>query len=1070
MAHEAEPASRKELEIATKRRLDQIASEFEEDWSDESVANMERYLSQVDEGFRGELLEHLVEVDVELRHKQKLPLNPSNYQSLGKEAVEQAKRVVAELQEDSQVGSGGDSAGKQSSPDPASLPNAFGIKEIGPYKLLQQLGEGGMGEVWMAEQTKPVRRRVAIKVIRSDIGSREAIARFEAERQALAMMDHANIAKVLDAGTTVHGRPYVVMELVMGVPITDYCDQNKLGIRERLQLFVSVCKAIQHAHQKGIIHRDIKPSNVLVTLYEGKPVAKVIDFGLAKALEGSTKLTDRTMFTEFGKVVGTLQYMSPEQAEMNALDVDTRTDVYSLGIVLYELLVGSTPLDKKSVTEKPLLETLGLIREKEAMRPSTRLGSAAEDWISGVSEQRKIAPTKLQNILRGELDWVVMKALEKDRTRRYETANDLGADISAFLNDEPVQARPPSTTYRMLKTIRKHRSLFVTTTVVMIAVIVTASVSIWSAINADRLGRQLKIQNENLTRTVDELRLSNAREIQAKEEALAAEKIAAAEKLTAEGILGFFEKDLLRSVNPWDAYKSAKQQDLLTLPVYEVLNTAARKFSVENFPQSTLTPSAYIGIMVAIADVYEGLGDLESAEKHALGAFQIARQVFGEEHPKAAETLVNLAFVYLANSESEKATTCIIRAYELAEKAMFADERTSGNKVPQSTDPQSTVPQSTDTPSPSKHAPHQRLIVKTIFDTIKQRLDYGHNSLPVWEKRSIGIANTIKLTAIALRYPRLLRRMQERFGEDDEYVGYARMIQGIALHALGQVSRAKEIYESVFRFVEQKVNSGEMPNDDIAVLGIRQLLAETYGQLEIEPLKQVEYSVQVVELMERRYGKTHPGTILAKGFCASKMVANGQSEPAVPLLQAVLQTTELHLGATHRDTVQATVQLGYALREAGKPKEALKVIEDRFHQFSNDDPESKLLLKLVPNYYALAQHSLKPDPSAAVQILQRCLEVESKHSPDHWSTFDTQSLLGEAQQLAGDLTNAKTNLEAGFQGLQQRFEKIPRKNRKGFFLESIRRLIRLARIQKDQSAETKWKAILGEAESEFKDR
>ena len=338
-------------------------------------------------------------------------------------------------------------------------------KQIGPYKLLQQIGEGGMGTVWMAEQERPVRRRVALKLVRGEFGSKETIARFEAERQALAMMDHQNIAKVLDAGTTDSGSPYFVMELVKGIPITQYCDDNKLSIPERLELLIPVCRAVQHAHQKGIIHRDLKPSNVLVTLYDGNPVPKVIDFGLAKALEQQTKLTDKTMFTEFGQVVGTVQYMSPEQAEMNALDVDTRTDIYSLGVMLYELLTGSTPLDKETIRQNALLKVLQMIRETEPPRPSARLSSSG-DAITGISQQRKIAPAKLQQILRGELDWVVMKALEKDRTRRYETASSFAEDIQHYLDGEAVEARPPSTGYRLRKTIRKHRAaLFTTATI-----------------------------------------------------------------------------------------------------------------------------------------------------------------------------------------------------------------------------------------------------------------------------------------------------------------------------------------------------------------------------------------------------------------------------------------------------------------------------------------------------------------------------------------------------------------------------------------------------------------------------
>jgi tetratricopeptide (TPR) repeat protein/serine/threonine protein kinase len=325
---------------------------------------------------------------------------------------------------------------------------------IGPYKLLQQIGEGGMGTVYMAEQTRPVQRLVALKIIKPGMDSRQVIARFEAERQALALMDHPSIARVLDGGTTETGRPYFVMELVKGVPITKFCDERRLTPRVRLELFIQVCQAIQHAHQKGIIHRDLKPSNVLIALYDDKPVPKVIDFGIAKAT--GQKLTERTMFTEFGQVVGTLEYMSPEQAGLNQLDIDTRSDVYSLGVLLYELLTGSTPLERKRLKEAAVLEVLRLIREEEPPRPSTRLSTT--DEIPTVAANRGQEPKKLSGLVRGDLDWVVMKALEKDRNRRYETANGFAMDVQRYLADEPVLACPPSAWYRVRKFARRNRA------------------------------------------------------------------------------------------------------------------------------------------------------------------------------------------------------------------------------------------------------------------------------------------------------------------------------------------------------------------------------------------------------------------------------------------------------------------------------------------------------------------------------------------------------------------------------------------------------------------------------------
>jgi len=358
---------------------------------------------------------------------------------------------------------------------------AAGAK-IGPYKLLQQIGEGGFGIVFMAEQHQPVHRRVAVKIIKPGMDSAQVIARFEAERQALAMMDHQNIAKVYDAGTTDAARPYFVMELVHGVPITRYCDDNHLTVRERLELFVPVCKAIQHAHQKGIIHRDLKPTNVLVCLYDGQPVAKVIDFGVAKATE--QRLTERTMFTQYGQIVGTFEYMSPEQAEMSQLGVDTRSDIYSFGVMLYELLTGSTPLQRRRLREAGLTEMLKMIKEEEPPKPSTRLSSAQES--AKIAAARRTEPAKLAKSVRGELDWIVMKCLEKDRARRYDTANSLARDIERYLHDEAVEACPPGAGYRLRKFTRKYRAAISIAGLFVILLVFAGAVSIGQAVRATK--------------------------------------------------------------------------------------------------------------------------------------------------------------------------------------------------------------------------------------------------------------------------------------------------------------------------------------------------------------------------------------------------------------------------------------------------------------------------------------------------------------------------------------------------------------------------------------------------------
>jgi signal transduction histidine kinase len=389
---------------------------------------------------------------------------------------------------------------------------------VGPYKLLEQIGEGGFGVVYMAEQTEPVRRRVAFKVLKPGMDTRQVVARFEAERQALAIMDHPHIAKVFDGGATPGGRPYFVMELVKGVPITGFCDRHHLTPRQRLELFVAVCAAVQHAHQKGIIHRDIKPSNVLVSRHDSTPVVKVIDFGVAKAL--GQELTDKTLFTGIAQMVGTPLYMSPEQAGMSDLDVDTRSDIYSLGVLLYELLTGTTPFSRERFRKAAHDEIRRIIREEEPPKPSTRL-SESRDALPSISAQRQTEPAKLTRLVRGELDWIVMKALEKDRSRRYETANGFAMDVQRYLADEPVLACPPSPLYRLRKFARRNKAALVTgaivssvvlsalvnltvatAVVVAVALVLGIAVSTSQAIRATRAERlaQTRLQAETKAR------------------------------------------------------------------------------------------------------------------------------------------------------------------------------------------------------------------------------------------------------------------------------------------------------------------------------------------------------------------------------------------------------------------------------------------------------------------------------------------------------------------------------------------------------------------------------------------
>jgi serine/threonine protein kinase/Tfp pilus assembly protein PilF len=495
-------------------------------------------------------------------------------------------------------------------------------RTIGRYKLVAKIGEGGCGVVYVAEQTEPVRRRVALKLIKLGMDTKSVIARFEAERQALALMDHPNIARVLDGGTTDTGRPYFVMELVRGLKITEHCDRQKLSTPERIKLFVQVCHAVQHAHQKGIIHRDIKPSNVFVTMHDGVAVAKVIDFGIAKAV-GKESLTDKTIQTALDQFIGTPAYMSPEQATRSGLDIDTRTDIYSLGVLLYELLTGRTPFDTRTLLESGFEHMLRIIREQEPPRPSNRLSTLAAAEMTTVALARQSEPPRLLHAIRGDLDWIAMKCLEKDRARRYETANALAADILRHLENEPIVARPPSASYRFQKLVRRHKFAVASVAAFSIVLLLGATTSTWQAIRATRAERaQIKLRQ-----------LADANEKKARAEAHRTEQIAR------------FLKDMLNGVGP----SAARGRD--TTMLHEILDKTTQRVDTDLKEE----PEAQLDLRLKLARVYFDLQDYTRTDQMSLETLKLAQAHFEGDSPAAAEALHRRAMALMRLRDLETA-------------------------------------------------------------------------------------------------------------------------------------------------------------------------------------------------------------------------------------------------------------------------------------------------------------------------------------------------------------------------------------------------------------------------------
>ncbi len=571
----------------------------------------------------------------------------------------------------------------EAAPPPAPrIPAETVGSEIGPYKLVELLGEGGFGSVFLAEQSKPVTRRVALKIIKLGMDTRAVIARFEAERQALAVMDHPNIARVLDAGATDTGRPYFVMELVKGRPINEYCDDHKLAIDARLELFAQVCAAVQHAHTKGIIHRDIKPSNVLVSEHDGKPFARVIDFGIAKAT--ASRLTEKTVFTQQQQIIGTPEYMSPEQAQ-GSLDIDTRTDVYSLGVLLYQLLTGSTPFSETELRSAAYDEIRRIIREVDPPRPSTRLSQHA-DTLASVAALRRTEPKRLGTLIRGELDWIVMKAMEKDRARRYETANGLAADVRRFLSGEPVMAAPPSTAYRLRKFVTRHRGPVLAGGVVALALVTATGVSVWFAASEARQREEAERQ-----KTLAETHAAAEAKARARAEAIntfvtralnSGDPMQSGRRdTTIAQAMGNAVNEIESGAFKHDPATEASLRDTIGVILknqgkYDQARALVEQAAAINERLANGGDSSALALSLHnLGEISFGQDDFANAGTFYKRAMEMFERIHGPEHRDVAGSMNGLGTVYFSQQRYDEAEPLLIRSLAIREKILGPEHR-----------------------------------------------------------------------------------------------------------------------------------------------------------------------------------------------------------------------------------------------------------------------------------------------------------------------------------------------------------------------------------------------------------
>ena len=893
----------------------------------------------------------------------------------------------------------------------ASLPSAAevaGTVIAGRYKLLQQIGEGGMGSVWMADQTEPLKRPESrVKLIRVERGqSRTILSRFEAERQAIAVMDHPHIAKLLDAGTTADGSPFFVMELVKGIPLNDYCDEHKLSIRDRLQLFIQICSAVQLAHQKGIIHRDLKPTNILVENHDDKPVPKVIDFGLAKATSG-LQLSEHTLFTAFGSVMGTPLYMAPEQANFSAVDIDTRADVYALGVILYELLTGTTPITRESMKKAALDEMLKLICEQDAPTPSSRL-STSESQPS-IAANRQMEPRKLGRFVKGELDWIVMKALSKERDRRYETATGIARDDERYLNNEAVSSGPPSTSYRLRKFVKRNRGQVIAASLILLALLAGLAGTGLGLMRAERqrLVAERAAMAERLAKQEAEAKREEA-ETQERR-ALAGEKLASErlvqveaekkkteeEKKVAVAVKDFLENKLLGQADvrtQADALlkAGALAAEAKTNPtIGELLDRAAVELSeakIEaNFPGQPLLQAE---LLFTVGKTYRGVGAYERAIEFLQRSLALFKQPLGTDHPDTLQSMNNLAVAYRDAGKLELALPLLEETLKLQKAKLgpdHPDTLVSMNELALAYQADGkfdlALPLHKETLKlyKAKLGPDHPHTLTSMGNLASAYHDAGKLvlALPLVEE-------TLKLTKAKLGpdHPDTLRSMGHLAG---------------AYQAAGKRDLALTLFEETLKLTKAKLGP-----DHPDTLRSMNSLAAAYlaaGKVDLA-LALLE---ETLKLVKAKLGPDHPDTLASMNNLAQAYHAAGKLDLALPLEEETLKLMKDKLGPDHPRTLLSMNNLAEAYRVAGKLDLALPLHEETLKlRKAKRGPDDRHTLGSMNNLALAYQDAGKLD--LALSLFEETLKLQkAKLGPDHPDTLLSMHNLAWAYQAAGKL-------------------------------------------------------------------